>query len=92
MPRNPFTREDTMLGVCQEIGEDVGFNPLFLRVGFGVMLFWNIEAAVATYLALGLLVLAVRLLTPVQGVSKAVIGKNSNADNDAEHEKLPVAA
>lgn len=92
MARNPFTREDTMLGVCQAIGGDVGFNPLFLRVGFGVMLFWNIEAAIATYLALGLLVLAVRLLTPVRAVRAVPRVSTQSADNDAQSETLPIAA
>lgn len=91
MARNPFTREDTMLGVCQAIGEDVGFNPLFLRVGFGVMLFWNIEAAIAIYLALGLLVLAVRLLTPVRGMPTAPV-QVLVVSNDAERMPLPIAA
>ena len=35
LPRNPFTREDTLFGVCEALGEDFRFNPLLLRVAFG---------------------------------------------------------
>src|ERR1043166_10247988 len=34
-PRNPLTREDTLLGVCEALGEDFRFNPLLLRVALG---------------------------------------------------------
>ena len=34
-PRNPFTREDTLFGICEALGEDFRFNPLLLRIAFG---------------------------------------------------------
>jgi len=62
---NLLTREDTMLGICQGIGEDFGFNANWLRVGFAVALFFSPIGAVAAYLGLGLVVLASRLIAPV---------------------------
>lgn len=57
-----FARPDTLLGVCQSIGEDLGFNPLYLRVALAAMVFFNLGAAVAIYLAMGAVVLTTRLL------------------------------
>ena len=57
-------RDDTALGVCAAIGEDFGFNPMFLRVAFAAFLFFNPIAAVGLYLGLGVLVLISRLLAP----------------------------
>ena len=59
-----FSRPDTMLGVCEGLGEDFGFNPFWLRVALGVGVLWNPVAVIAAYLALGVGVLASRLLFP----------------------------
>ena len=87
---NPFTRDDTMLGVCQAIGEDTGLNPLWLRIGFGLLLFWNIGAALAAYLALGVLVLAIRLLTPNRPVPVELPA--TVPANDADEQRFDMAA
>jgi phage shock protein C len=57
-------RDDTAFGVCAAIGEDFGFNPLFLRFAFAGFLFFNPMAAIASYLALGVVVLVSRLVAP----------------------------
>ena len=59
-----FSRDDTFFGVCEALGEDFGFNPLFLRVTFGVAVLWNPAVVLATYVALGVVVAATRLLFP----------------------------
>jgi phage shock protein C len=61
---NPLTRADTFFGVCQALGDDLGFNPIFLRVTLAGMLFWNPWVAIASYAAGGVVVLASRLLAP----------------------------
>jgi phage shock protein PspC (stress-responsive transcriptional regulator) len=61
---NLLTRDDTMFGICEAIGEDLGFHPNYLRVTLAVMLLWNPVVVVATYLAAGLVVLASRLIWP----------------------------
>ena len=33
---NLLRRDDTFFGVCQAIGEDFGFHPIFLRIAFGL--------------------------------------------------------
>ena len=57
-------RPDNLLGICAAIGEDFGFNPLWLRVALGAGILWNPAVIVGTYLALGLVVLATRLAFP----------------------------
>lgn len=61
---NLFTRNDTLLGVCEGLGEDLGINPTWLRIAFAVPLIWNPVAAIAAYLAAGVIVLATRLIFP----------------------------
>jgi phage shock protein PspC (stress-responsive transcriptional regulator) len=57
-------RSHTILGVCEAIGEDFGFNPILLRVPFAASVLWSPMYAIAGYFALGLVVLASRLLFP----------------------------
>ena len=57
-------RSHTILGVCEAIGEDFGFNPIILRVPFAASVLWSPIWAIGAYLALGLVVLASRLLFP----------------------------
>jgi phage shock protein PspC (stress-responsive transcriptional regulator) len=57
-------RAHTILGVCEAIGEDFGFNPVFLRIPLAVCVIWSPLAAFGTYFALGGVVLLSRLLFP----------------------------
>jgi phage shock protein C len=57
-----LTRDDTFFGVCEAIGEDFGFNPIWLRLGFALALFFNPVAAFGGYAAAGLVVAATRWL------------------------------
>ena len=57
-------RSHTILGVCEAIGEDFGFNPTFLRVPFAASVLYSPTWAVIAYFALGAVVLASRLLFP----------------------------
>ncbi|HEX8126276.1 MAG TPA: PspC domain-containing protein [Allosphingosinicella sp.] len=60
-----FARDHTMFGVCEALGEDLGFSPVFLRIAFAVALFFSPIGALAAYAALGALVLFTRLVAPV---------------------------
>ena len=59
-----FRRDDTFLGVCQALGEDFGFNPIFLRIAFALPVIYAPMATISVYLGLGLVVLVSRLLAP----------------------------
>lgn len=57
-------RSHTILGVCEAIGEDFGFNPILLRVPLAAMVLWSPLIAIGAYFSLGAVVLASRLLFP----------------------------
>lgn len=61
---NAFARPDTLLGVCEAIGEDFRFNANWLRVAFALPMFAFPMVTISVYLALGLVVLATRLALP----------------------------
>lgn len=63
-PSNLLFRGDTFLGVCEALGEDFRFNPLYLRAALGIGLIWNPLAVIGTYLGLGAIVGLSRLLAP----------------------------
>ena len=57
-------RSHTILGVCEGLGEDLGFNPLILRVPLAASVIFSPVGAIATYLALGVVVMLSRLIAP----------------------------
>jgi phage shock protein PspC (stress-responsive transcriptional regulator) len=81
-------RSHTILGVCEGIAEDFGFNPIFLRVPLAAMVLWNPLIAIGTYLALGAVVLASRLLFPK---AKAVAAGSVEAAPVAANEQREFA-
>lgn len=90
---NPLTRDDTFLGVCQAIGDDFGFNPIFLRLAFALPLLYAPVATLAAYFGLGLVVLASRLLSPNPKARKAEAEAPAPAaQNDSLAEVLAAAA
>jgi phage shock protein PspC (stress-responsive transcriptional regulator) len=76
-------RSHTILGVCEAIGEDFGFNPTFLRVPLAASVLYSPLWAVGVYLGLGLVVLASRLLFPAP---KAVKPEVTVAESVAEEQ------
>ena len=79
-------RAHTILGVCEAIGEDFGFNPVLLRVPFAAGVLWSPTMMLAIYFALGLVVLASRLLfpraTPVATRTAATAPNAANQQNE----------
>jgi phage shock protein C len=61
---NVFARDHTFFGVCEALGEDLGFSPVFLRIAFAVGLFFSPVGAVALYAGFGLLVAFTRFVAP----------------------------
>ena len=64
MVNSVIARDDTLLGACYAIGEDFGFNPLYLRILFAVAIFWSPAIALTAYAALTALVTLTRWLVP----------------------------
>ena len=63
---NLFFRNDTVFGVCEALGQDFGFNPIYLRIAFAAPLIFNPTLVIGAYLATGALVFASRILFPVR--------------------------
>lgn len=86
-------RSHTILGVCEAIGEDFGFNPTLLRVPFAATVLYSPMYAIIAYFALGAVVLASRLLSPKPKVRDVVA--EAKADKPApanEQRELAKAA
>lgn len=81
-------RSYTLLGVCEAIGEDFGFNANYLRVPLGAIVVINIWAALGAYLLLGLVVLASRLMFPKRRVSIPAEASTAQPANRNFDEKL----
>jgi phage shock protein C len=84
-------RSHTILGVCEAIGEDFGFNPVLLRVPFAAAVLWSPTMTLATYFALGAVVLASRLIFP-RAKSPASISASSEQVPANEQAELATAA
>lgn len=59
-------RNDTFLGVCEAIGQDLGINPNWIRVAFAPFIIINPILTIGVYLGLGLAVAVSRRLFPRQ--------------------------
>ena len=79
-----FMRDDTFLGVCEALGEDLGFHPNYLRATLGVLLLWNPVVIIGTYLGLGVVVLLSRLVFPAPRVAAAPQAEASSPAETAE--------
>jgi phage shock protein C len=72
--RNTFMRPDTFFGICEALGQDFGFNPLWLRLAFVPGLFFFPFQAPFAYFGLGLMVLASRMLFPARSAAPVAEG------------------
>ena len=86
-----FSRDDTLLGVCEAIGEDFGFNPLWLRVALGFLLLWNPVAVIGGYIAAAVVIACIRFFVPNRVEAPAPQVAEKAAEEDMP-EELPLAA
>lgn len=93
-------RDHTILGVCETIGEDAGFNPLWLRIVLAAGVLYSPTYAIGAYFALGAAVLLSRLIFP-RRAAPAVSAPHLAAEQDVAvpaptpqlgAEKVPLAA
>ena len=78
-------RSHTILGVCEALGEDFGFNPVFLRIPFAASVIYSPMIAFGLYFALGAVVLASRLLFPRKASSDTVTAQPAEANEQREY-------
>ncbi|HXC75192.1 MAG TPA: PspC domain-containing protein [Sphingomicrobium sp.] len=82
-------RSHTILGVCEGLAEDFGFNPIFLRVPLAALVLWSPLMAVGIYFGLGAIVLASRLIFPRPKAAGAPVAA---AQSDNDDRELSIAA
>jgi phage shock protein C len=92
-----FWREDTLFGVCEALGEDLSFNPLYLRIVLSVGLLWDPLAMIYAYLGLAVIVLFTRLIFPnpraaVRPEAVAEAEQEAPAAGAMDQYPLPIAA
>jgi len=63
--------KDNLLGICHAIGEDFGFNPIFVRIPLAVGIIFSAKWTLIAYAAMGVMVLASRLLVRKPKAAKA---------------------
>ena len=86
-----IARDDTLLGVCFALGEDFGFNPVYLRVPLAAVVLWSLPAALGVYAALGVLVAVSRWLAPNPVRSGSAVPQASDC-RDEPCEEFQLAA
>lgn len=61
---NVAMRNDTILGVCEALGSDLGFNPNFLRVPLAAGIIFAPLLMIGIYAVLGVIAFASRTFFP----------------------------
>ena len=87
-------RNDTLLGVCEAIGQDFGINAIWLRLGFIAPLFFAPVLTISAYFGLGLLVAASRYVFPRNNAveTPVLVASNPPAATAESQEQLKIAA
>lgn len=75
-----------IFGVCAAIGQDFRINPDWLRIGFAAALLFALEAVLVAYAALGVVVLASRLLFPDRRPARALDATPATEQEEQEEE------
>ena len=83
-------RNDTILGVCEAIGRDFGFNPIWLRLAFIAPLFFAPTATIGAYLGLGVIVGLINWFAPDKPAADQIVDVTATRVEDDE--ALPLAA
>ena len=86
-------RNDTILGVCEALGQEFGFNPIYLRIAFAGLFYIGAMVGIGTYLALGAGVALARWLYPDQApAAAATSGQPAAPAADNEDSQRSMAA
>jgi phage shock protein C len=75
-------RNHTILGVCEAIGEDFGFNPVLLRAPLAAIVLYSPLIAIGAYFGLGAVVLVSRLLFPQPKTAKVETTEQTTPANE----------
>jgi phage shock protein PspC (stress-responsive transcriptional regulator) len=82
-------RDDTVLGVCEALGQDFGFNPFFLRAALAASLLWNPAVIIGGYIAVAIVIGLVRIAFPDPRKAEVAEAAPAPATVEAQHELEP---
>ena len=85
-------RPHTVLGVCEGLGEDFGFNPVYLRVAIAGGLYFAPLAVIGTYLFLGAALAFARWAYPVPTAASVAAPQQAAPSANSDSEELRIAA
>lgn len=57
-------KKDNLFGICNAVGEDLGVNPLWLRLVFASTFIFDPVVVISSYFALGAFILFARIVFP----------------------------
>lgn len=57
-------KKDNLFGICNAVGEDLGFNPLWLRLVFASTFIFDPVVVITSYFALGAFILFAQIVFP----------------------------
>lgn len=83
---NLILRNDTILGVCEAVGQDFGFHANWLRVPLAAGVLISPVAVLAIYFGLGLAVLLSRLIAPAPRQAAAPRAPAQTAQHAADNQ------
>lgn len=63
-PHAAAPKKDNLFGICNALGEDLGIDPLWPRLLFATTFIFDPAVVIASYFAIGALLLAVRFAFP----------------------------
>lgn len=84
-------RNDTLLGVCEALGEDFKINATWIRLAFIAPLFFAPIWTVAAYFGIGMLVAISRKLAPNK-VERIAVDEQAPMIADNRQSEMKIAA
>ena len=90
-PTEIISKPDNILGICEAVGNDLGFNPTWLRLAFLPVIFFAPLVMIGAYLALGAVVVTSRLIFPKPRVAASGSTKIERLEEVAQQPKLLAA-
>lgn len=89
---NLLLRNDTVLGVCEAIGQDFGFHPNWLRLTLASLFYFFPLGVIGSYLGLGLVVAFTRWIAPDKAETVAPHAVALPAPEASDSEPVALAA
>jgi phage shock protein PspC (stress-responsive transcriptional regulator) len=89
-------RPDKLFGICEAVGEQLGFHPIYLRIALIGLLFFGPLYMVGAYVALGVVVGVSHLLFPkprtAVAETRAVVEMPAHVEHQIERQPELIAA